>query len=82
MLYIATSGAKTIADGVDAILIQVNTALTGTLTVQAGGTTIAVVTNPTVGSQYKYGNLRGRGAVTVNPSTTCDVTVTNLYDVR
>lgn len=82
MLYITTSGAKDIADNLDAIFIQVNAALTGTITVAAGGTTFAVITNPTVGSQFKYGNLRGRGKVTVNPSTTCDITVTNLFDVR
>lgn len=83
-LYITTTGAKDIADQVDAILIQVNGAYTGTITCQAGGTTFAVITNPTVGSQYKYGNLRGRGKVTVNPSTStaCDLYVTNLFDVR
>lgn len=80
-LYITTSGAKTVGQP-DAIIIQVNAALTGTLTVQAGGSTIGVITNPTVGSQFKFGNLRNKGDVTVNPSTSCDVYVTNALDVR
>lgn len=77
MVYITASGAKDI--GVqDGILIQVNGALTGTITCQAGGTTFAVITNPTVGSQFRYGGLRGQGTITVNPSATTDITVSAL----
>lgn len=58
-------------------LVQVNAALTGTITVidNNTGTTanVAVITNPTVGSQYEYwGFQTGCRIVT---STTCDVTV-------
>jgi hypothetical protein len=75
---LTASGSVTIADGAFGVLIQVNSALTGNFVVAAGGTTIATVTNPTVGSQYRYGGLRGQGAITVNPSTTCDITVSLL----
>lgn len=58
-------------------LIQVNAALTGTITVDdsttatAGG--VAIITNPTVGSQYEYWGFRT--GLHVYPSTTCDITV-------
>lgn len=59
------------------VRIQVNAALTGTITVidNTTGTTanVAIITNPTVGSQYEYWDfLTGVRIVT---STTCDVTV-------
>lgn len=78
MKYITASGSQTIAAAANGLLVQTNTALTGTLTLAAGGTTFAVITNPTVGSQYRYNGLRGQGAITINPSTTCDVTVSFL----
>lgn len=80
MIYITASGSKTVADQADGILIQVNAALTGTLTVTDGGTTKAVITNPTVGSQFRYYGFTG--AVAVNPSATCDITVSNLSASR
>lgn len=76
MIYLTASGATTIATSCYGILIQVNAALTGTLTVTDGGTTKAVITNPTVGSVYTYYGFTGQ--VQVNPSTTCDVTVSVL----
>lgn len=83
---ITASGAQVIAAQAGAIYIQVNAALTGTIAVTVAGSsqygtaaqTIATITNPTVGSFYKYGGLHGQGAVSVNPSTTCDITVTVL----
>ena len=79
--YITASGASTLPN-VNAIEVQVNTALTGTITLStANGGTFAVITNPTVGSLYKYGGLIGQGAITVNPSATCDITVTLLNNV-
>lgn len=78
MKYITASGSQTVAAGADGLLIQVNTALTGTITLGAGGTTFAVITNPTVGSQYRYNGLRGKGAITVNPNGTTDITVSFL----
>lgn len=80
MIYITASGSKTVADQADGMLIQVNAALTGTLTVTDGGTTKAVITNPTVGSQYRYYGFTGAAAV--NPSATCDITVSILSAER
>lgn len=59
------------------IIIQVNAALTGSITVIDGttGTTanVAIITNPTVGNNYQYwGFATGVRIVT---STTCDITV-------
>lgn len=87
--YITASGATSIGLA-DNIIIQVNGALTGTITVTNGGSTqygtasgtIAVITNPTVGSQYKYGGLRGQGAISVNPSGSTDITVTKVPALR
>lgn len=76
MVYI-TSGTKTIT-AANGLLVQVNAALTGTLTLAAGGTTFAVITNPTVGSQFRYNGLRGQGEITVIASTTCDATISLL----
>lgn len=86
---ITASGAQTIASSAGAILLQVNAALTGTITITAAGSTqygtssqtIATITNPTVGSVYRYGGLTNQGAIVINPSTTCDVTVTVLSRV-
>lgn len=78
MKYITGSGSTTVASSANGLLIQVNTALTGTITLGAGGSTFAVITNPTVGSQYRYNGLRGQGAITVNPSATTDITVSFL----
>lgn len=79
-VYITASGAASIGTR-DGLMIQVNTALTGSITLQAGGVTFAVITNPTVGSQYRYTGLRGMGAITVNPSATTDITV-NILSAR
>lgn len=78
MLYITSSGSQTIASAAGGLLVKVNTALTGTITLAAGGNTFAVITNPTVGQSYQYNGLRGKGAITINPSTTCDLTVSFL----
>lgn len=78
MVYITASGSTTVAKAANGLLIQVNGALTGTITLGAGGTTFAIITNPTVGSQYRYNGLRDKGAITVNPSATTDITVSFL----
>lgn len=78
MKYITASGSQALGTSVNGLLIQVNTALTGTLTLAAGGTTFAVITNPLAGDQFRYNGLRNQGAVTINPSATCDVTVSYL----
>lgn len=72
-LHITASGAVTVAPACNRLLIQVNKALTGTITVISNSVTIAVITDPTVGSQYEYWKLQD--PVTVNPSATTDITV-------
>lgn len=76
MTYITTSGSKTVADGCYGILIQVNNPLTGTITVADAGTTIAVLSSVVPVGQYRY--LGFKGAATVNPSASCDITVSIL----
>lgn len=74
VLNLTASGVANItAVRVRRLLIQVNAALTGTITVIAGGVTIATITNPTVGSFFQY--LNPAGPITVNPSATCDISV-------
>lgn len=85
MIHITASGAQSIGLA-DCILITVNGALTGTITVTTAGSTqygtpagtVAVITNPTVGSSFKYGGLRTQGVVSINPSATTDITVSFL----
>jgi hypothetical protein len=77
MVYMTTNQAYSVGgSGCRGILIQNNAALTGTLTVKDGTTTVGVITNPTVGSQYRYYGFTG--LPTVTPSTTCDATVSAL----
>lgn len=77
--HITAGSAVNINTGrISKVVIQVNAALTGTITVSdetstAGTPVVAVITNPTVGSQYEYWDM-GSG-ITVTPSTTCDITV-------
>lgn len=89
-LNITTGTATDVAAQASAILIQVNAALTGNIIVATAGSsqygtsgaTIATITNPTVGSEYRYGGLAQQGKVTVTPSTTCDISVTVLSRIR
>lgn len=76
MVYITTTAATTVADGCYGILIQVNAALTGTITIADGATTKGIITNPTVGLQFRY--LGFTGAAKVTSSATCDITVSIL----
>lgn len=84
-LNITTSTTTAVGVG-RAIFIQVNAALTGSIVVTTAGstayatsaTTVGTITNPTVGSQYKYGGLGQQGIISVDPSTTCDITVSIL----
>lgn len=72
-----------------AIIIEVNKALTGTITTTAAGSTqygtasstIATVTNPAVGDTYRYGGLHTQGHISINPSGTTDITVTKVNQV-
>lgn len=82
---ITASGAQSIGLA-DAILVQFGAALTGNVVITTAGSsqygtnsaTIDTITNPTVGQQYRYGGLRNQGALSINPSTTCDLTVTKI----
>lgn len=79
MIYVTTA-AQTIT-AANGLLVQVNKAFatTDTVTLTAGGTTFAVITGATVGSQYRYNGLRGQGAIVITPSvTTLDLTVSTL----
>lgn len=78
MKYITASGSQTVAKTANGLLIQVNKTLSGTITLAAGGVTFAVITDPTVGTQFRYNGLRNQGAITVNPSATTDITVSFL----
>lgn len=53
MIYLLTAGVATLPLCYG-LRIQVNKALTGTYTVKDGSSTVAVVTNPTVGQPYEY----------------------------
>lgn len=74
-----TTGATTqvISTPAKRVLITVNIALTGTITVIDGiaGTTanVAIITNPTVGSSYEYWDFSQ--GVRIVTSTTCDICV-------
>lgn len=78
MKYITASGSQSLAANANGLLVQCNTALTGTITLAAGGTTFAVITNPVAGNQFRYNGLRNAGTLTINPSATTDVTVSFL----
>lgn len=87
---ISIGTATDIAAQAGAIIIQVNAALTGTITVTTAGSTqygtasatIATITNPVVGNTFKYGGLAQAGKITVTPSTTCDITVTVITSIK
>lgn len=77
MIYMTAAQAYTVGgSGARGILIQVNATLTGTITVADGSTAVAVITNPTVGSQYRYYGFNG--IPTLTPSTSCDATASVL----
>lgn len=84
--HITGSGATVVATAADAIRVTVNLGYTGSLTTTVAGSTqygtpaatIGIVTNPVTGQSFTYRNLRTQGAVSVNPSTTTDLTVDML----
>ena len=80
MIYITAATTTTVADQANGIMIQVNAALTGTITVRNAGTTVAVITNPTVGSVFRYYGFTG--AVSLVTSATCDITISILNTTR
>lgn len=78
MVYITGAATTPIASAANGLLVTVNTALTGTITLTAATVAFAVITNPTVGSMYRYNGLRGKGAIAAVTSATCDVTISLL----
>lgn len=78
MIYITSATTTPITSVANGLLVNVNTALTGTITLQAGGTTFAVITNPGVGPAFRCNGLRGKGAITAITNATCDVTISLL----
>lgn len=76
--YITTATTTQVTDSpVTKVFIQVNAALTGTITVIDGksGTTanVAIINNPTVGSTYEYWDFTS--GVRIVTSANCDITV-------
>lgn len=76
--YITTATTTQVADSpAKKVVIQVNAALTGTITVIDGttGTTanVAVITNPGVGARFEYFDFTT--GVRIVTSASCDVTV-------
>lgn len=76
--YLTTGATTQVYTGkVREVLVTVNAALTGTVTVIDGttGTTanVAIITNPTVGTMYRYWGFQN--GVRIVTSTTCDVTI-------
>jgi hypothetical protein len=76
--YTATGPFQFYKGQIHKVKVQVNAALTGTITLAdetatAGTPAVAVITNPTVGSQYEVWGIQN--GLSVNPSTTCDITV-------
>lgn len=79
MIYITSSGSTTVADSCVGILIQVNAPLTGTITITDATVTKAVLASVVPVGQYRYYGFKGAAAV--NPSATCDITVSILQQV-
>ena len=76
--YITTAATFQVHTGqATKVRIQVNAALTGSVTVIDGiaGTTanVAVITNPTVGSSFEYYGFTS--GVRIVTSATCDITI-------
>ncbi len=75
--YITTATTTQVGGACEEVLVQVNAALTGTITVIDGttGTTanVAVITNPAVGSQFRYRDFQNGVRIVTNAS--CDITV-------
>jgi len=80
MIYITAAATTTVADATNGILITVNAALTGTITVRDAGVAVAVITNPTVGTAYRYYGFNGAVSLVTNANT--DITVSILNTTR
>lgn len=77
MIHITAATTTTISTtGPRGVRINVNTALTGTITVADGTGTLAVITNP--GVQSSWVGYGFQGTVTVVTNATCDLSVSIL----
>ena len=74
MVYLTAAAEAVVAGKCNGILIQVNKALTGTITVKDGTVTKAVITDPTVGSTHRDGKFYTSDRTP--PSAITDITVT------
>jgi hypothetical protein len=75
MTYITTATTTSVGSP-GGLLITVNAALTGTITVTDGGTTKAIITNPGVGAAFRYHGFTGAAAIVTN--AVCDITVNSI----
>lgn len=71
-----TAATTTTLVQTNGLFIQVNAALTGTITVTDATGTLAVITNPGVGNGFRYFGVTG--IPTIVTSATCDITVSYL----
>lgn len=76
-----TTATTTPIQAAGSIILTVNAALTGTITVNDNTGVIAIITNPTVGNFFEYSHLQA--PVTVVTSAACDITITqNARGIR
>lgn len=76
--FTATGPFQVQTNRISTAIITVNTGFTGSITVSdetatAGTPVVGVITNPVTGGIYEYWDLKN--GLTINPSTTCDITV-------
>jgi hypothetical protein len=80
MKYITTATTTTLPVS-NGLLVQVNAALAaGTITINDAGVAVAIITNPTVGTSYRYYGFNG--AITIVTNAICDITVSSLNTTR
>lgn len=73
--HITDTNAHDVVDKPRRLNIMVNKSITGTITVKDGSATVAIATDPTVGTILRYGQFTG--TANVQASATPDLTVWN-----
>lgn len=76
MIYITTAATTTIASKAYGILVAINKATTGTLTIIDGSTTVAVIAASTAAQDKRYYGFNG--VISITNGSTEDVTVSVL----
>lgn len=76
--HVTSGSAISVSGACSRVLITVNAALTGTITISdetgtAGSPVVGIITNPTVGSSFEYWDLKN--GVCITPNATCEITV-------